>query len=153
METNGTIQMLKETTECNLCENRPKYIIDSCSVNRILMLVGSKWVLPIILEVKLRKKIRFNELQKLLAPISAKILSKRLKTLQDKDFIRKEITSMMPVPRTLYLLTKKGEQLIECLIPLLNLEKKTITLAVKLKGTSKKTCYSISQRNKKSSKK
>ncbi|SRR3989344_6358342 len=132
-----TIQILQEQVECSLCQGTSKYLIESCSINNVLSLVGSKWVLPIVIEVKLRKKIRFNDLQKLLEPISAKILSKRLNMLKGKGIIKKDITSIMPVPRTMYSLTKKGEKFIECVIPLLEFEEKCETnncgIAKKLK--------------------
>ena len=110
--------------ECDLCDRNPKYLVASCSVSNVFDLIGSKWILPILLELEVRKNIRFNELQKILAPISAKILSKRLKTLVDQGFAQRNVTSTMPVPKTEYNLTKKGKEFMECVLPVLEFGEK-----------------------------
>jgi DNA-binding HxlR family transcriptional regulator len=88
------------------------------------MLIGSKWILPILLELKMGGKIRFNELQRILSPISAKILSKRLKTLNGEGLVKKEESKSASIPKVSYYLTKKGDELIASINPLLKFGEK-----------------------------
>ncbi|MFH2106289.1 MAG: helix-turn-helix domain-containing protein [Candidatus Micrarchaeota archaeon] len=110
--------------ECEMCKGKSKYSIRSCAVNKSLMLIGSKWILPILLELKIGGRTRFNELQRILFPISAKILSKRLKTLNSQGLVRKEESASSSIPKVSYYLTKKGDELIASINPILKFSEK-----------------------------
>jgi DNA-binding HxlR family transcriptional regulator len=58
--------------------------------------IGGKWKLRIIVALKDGNK-RFNELQRLIDGISAKVLSAELKELELNGFVRRNVFTGMPV--------------------------------------------------------
>lgn len=54
---------------------------------------------------------RFSELQTYMAPISAKVLSQRLKELEAKHVVRREVLNTTP-PSVEYSLTELGRELV-----------------------------------------
>ena len=75
------------TSECNASLN---YIADAMYV------IGGKWKLRIIVSLTEGAK-RFNELQRLVDGISAKVLSTELKDLELNGFIKRNIYTTTPV--------------------------------------------------------
>lgn len=61
-----------------------------------LFVIGGKWKLRIIVALKDGNK-RFNELQRLIEGISAKVLSSELKELELNGFVRRLVDTGMPV--------------------------------------------------------
>lgn len=61
-----------------------------------LFVIGGKWNLRIIVALKDGNK-RFNELQRLIDGISAKVLSSELKELELNGFVRRNIYTTTPV--------------------------------------------------------
>lgn len=84
-----------------------------CLAEKILVVLGQKWVLNIIRTMELEGKKRFNEIQKELKTISPRTLSKRLKELKAMKLIDKKLFNEMP-PRVEYSLTKRGKELVKC---------------------------------------
>lgn len=81
-----------------------------CPLQTFLNHLGGKWSLVIIWHLH-AKEAGFNELKKTIGPISAKVLSEKLKELhKHKLVIRKTIEGNPPHVR--YRLSKKGESLI-----------------------------------------
>jgi DNA-binding HxlR family transcriptional regulator len=77
--------------KCRLCSSKSRYTIDNCIVNKSFAILSSKWVLPIILELSNNdSKLRFNELQRKLFPITPKILATRLKEMEAEKIIGKD---------------------------------------------------------------
>ncbi|MBY0537756.1 MAG: helix-turn-helix transcriptional regulator [Chitinophagaceae bacterium] len=66
------------------------------AVGDALYAIGGKWKLRIIIAI-LEKTRRFNELQRLLEGISAKVLSSELKELELNGFIRRVVHTGTPV--------------------------------------------------------
>src|SRR6185503_11653737 len=61
-----------------------------------LYAIGGKWKLRIIVALLSGNK-RFNELQRLVEGISAKVLSAELKELELNGFVRRKVDTGMPV--------------------------------------------------------
>ncbi|HWQ65770.1 MAG TPA: helix-turn-helix domain-containing protein [Methanospirillum sp.] len=86
-----------------------------CTVNMTVKYLTKKWTLLIILELYKGDTYtrRFSELKEALADITPKILSERLKELEEEGIIAKKIdASAFPV-KCEYTLTESGVALIE----------------------------------------
>ena len=66
------------------------------SIADALYVIGGKWKLRIIVALTDGNK-RFNELQRLIGGISAKVLSGELKDLELNDFVRRNVDGGPPV--------------------------------------------------------
>jgi DNA-binding HxlR family transcriptional regulator len=101
---------------CNACTNQSRHQNAECVINKTTNLVGKKWALAVLMELCSKKrKMRFNELQKLLFPITPKILTKRLKELEGEGIIARTETAARPLPAVDYTLTPKGKDLLNTL--------------------------------------
>jgi DNA-binding HxlR family transcriptional regulator len=56
-----------------------------------LYVIGGKWKLKVIIALKEKGNMRFNELQRTVAGVSAKVLSYELKELEMNGFIKKSV--------------------------------------------------------------
>ncbi len=81
---NGVLQTPEQ------CKANLMYIGDA------LYAIGGKWKLRIIVALMSGNK-RFNELQRLIGGISAKVLSAELKELETNGFIRRQVFTGTPV--------------------------------------------------------
>lgn len=81
----------------------------NCPVTLTTRIIGGKWKPSILfyLEGKVR---RFNELQKLLAGPTKKMLTQQLRELERDDLVHRKVYAEVP-PRVEYSLTKHGESL------------------------------------------
>src|SRR6478609_10000271 len=79
------------------------------SIADALHVIGGKWKLRIIVALKDGNK-RFNEMQRLIDGISAKVLSTELKDLELNGFIRRNVFTSTPVVVE-YELTKYADTL------------------------------------------
>jgi len=66
------------------------------AVGDALYAIGGKWKLPIIIALRDGNK-RFNELQRTITGISAKVLSNELKELELNGFVRRNVYTQTPV--------------------------------------------------------
>ncbi len=83
------------------------------TLNRALKMVGKKYDLLIIESINSNKnRVHFNELIKAIPSINPRILSMRLKSLEQTKLITKSILIGTPV-QTVYSLTDRAEELIE----------------------------------------
>jgi len=69
---------------------------DLTAIGDALYAIGGKWKLRIIVALIEGNK-RFNELQRLIKPISAKVLSTELKDLELNGFVKRKIYTGTPV--------------------------------------------------------
>lgn len=83
--------------------------LNEISLNEFMNLVGGKWTLDIIKNIYFGYD-RFNDFLEQNPKLSNKVLSEKLKTLEENDLIKKEILSESPLI-TKYSLTKKSEDL------------------------------------------
>ena len=92
-----------------LYEERLKDIL--CPVEKTIVLIGTKWSLMILKMLHLNKEpMRFNELLRLLKPISSKTLSAKLKELVSFEIVDREIIPTTPVGIR-YSFSEKGKDL------------------------------------------
>jgi len=85
--------------------------IEKCPVCRAFRIIGKKWTLQILQEFFVNKGTRrFNEIQKSLHWITPKVISKRLREMEEEKIIKKTIKTKHPI-RVEYNLTKKGRDL------------------------------------------
>jgi len=66
------------------------------AVGDALYAIGGKWKLPIIIALRDGNK-RFNELQRTIRGISAKVLSNELKELELNGFVKRNVYTKTPV--------------------------------------------------------
>jgi DNA-binding HxlR family transcriptional regulator len=66
------------------------------AVGDALYAIGGKWKLPIIIALRHGNK-RFNELQRTITGISAKVLSNELKELELNGFVKRNVYTQTPV--------------------------------------------------------
>lgn len=81
--------------------------LPECPVATTVQLIGSKWKLLIIRNLRMRPW-RFNELQKDLAGISQKVLTDSLRALEADGIITRTVYAEVP-PRVEYALSELGE--------------------------------------------
>jgi DNA-binding HxlR family transcriptional regulator len=68
------------------------------SVEDAIYVIGGKWKLKIIIALQEHGSIRFNELQRIVTGISARVLSNELKDLELNGFVKRIVHSeQMPV--------------------------------------------------------
>ncbi|MCF3108925.1 helix-turn-helix transcriptional regulator [Niabella sp. CC-SYL272] len=92
---------------------RPECTQNLLALRDSLELLGGKWKLLIVLHISCRPKelLHFKKLEKVIAGISAKMLSKELKTLEENKIITRTIQNTRPITVT-YALTAYGQSLI-----------------------------------------
>jgi DNA-binding HxlR family transcriptional regulator len=86
-----------------------------CTLNSVadaLYVIGGKWKLRIIVALTEGNR-RFNEMQRLIDGISAKVLSTELKDLELNGFVRRNVFTGTPVVVE-YELTEFAETWVEC---------------------------------------
>ena len=71
-------------------------------------MVFSKWSIEIIMSTYSMKSLGFGDLKRLLNGISSRVLSKKLKDLEELGFIDREVLNTRP-PKVRYTLSKRGE--------------------------------------------
>ena len=81
----------------------------ACPVATTVALIGSKWKLLIIRNLRVRPW-RFNELRKDLEGISQKVLTDSLRSLEDDGIITRTVYPEVP-PRVEYALSDLGESM------------------------------------------
>ncbi len=62
-----------------------------------LYVIGGKWKLKIVIALKVKGNMRFNELQRTVPGISARVLSNELKDLELNGFIKRTVYTQTPV--------------------------------------------------------
>ena len=87
----------------------------------VLTIVFSKWVPEIIYSLYIRRKMSFNDIKKVLA-ISSRVLSDKLKTLEEVKIVSRIVELKKPL-RVYYELTELGRTIALALVPLLTLTK------------------------------
>lgn len=84
-----------------------------CHVSELIDLMGKKWTFSLMQEISANGDKGFNFIFNRMGKISPKLLSQRLREMEELNLIEKKIISeKMPV-RTTYRLTKKGKEFME----------------------------------------
>ncbi|MCD2422783.1 helix-turn-helix transcriptional regulator [Niabella pedocola] len=94
-------------------KTRPECIQNLLALRDSLELLGGKWKLLIVLHISCRPKelLHFKKLEKEITGISAKMLSKELKILEENKIVTRTVQNTRPVTVT-YTLTTYGQTLI-----------------------------------------
>jgi len=90
-------------------ELRASLTPDECAVERALSVVGAKWTL-VVLHQLMDGPRRFSDLQRLIPAASPKMLTVRLRDLEQLGLLTRTIHAEMP-PRVEYQLTPQGRSL------------------------------------------
>ena len=88
---------------------------DSCTVSQTVRYLSKRWTLLVILELYKGERYtrRFSELRDALAGITPKVLSERLKELEEEEIITRSVdVTAFPV-RTEYTLTESGLEIVD----------------------------------------
>ncbi|WP_299892199.1 helix-turn-helix domain-containing protein [uncultured Lacinutrix sp.] len=85
-------------------------INSKCPVNVALKIIGGKWRLLIIFQMKDEKK-RFGELKRLIPDISEKMLIQELKKLAQTGIVHRKAYKEIP-PKVEYSLTEEGKKIL-----------------------------------------
>ena len=80
-----------------------------CTVSVTLDILNDRWKLAIIWHLLDGEK-RFKELHEIISEITQKTLTVKLKELEEKNIIHREVYAEVP-PKVVYSLTKVGENL------------------------------------------
>ena len=67
------------------------------AVEDTLYVIGGKWKLKVIIALREDGSMRFNELQRTITGISARVLSNELKELEMNGFIKRKVYTTTPV--------------------------------------------------------
>ncbi len=67
------------------------------AVEDTLYVIGGKWKLKVIIALKEHGNMRFNELQRTITGISARVLSNELKELEMNGFLKRIVQTTTPV--------------------------------------------------------
>ena len=105
-------------TDENCC--RMKSINGYCPkpLESVSSYLSKKWTISILITINNFGSLRFNDLLKRVERATAKILSHRLKELEEENLILRKSFNEIP-PRVEYSLTKKGKKLTKVLLPLI----------------------------------
>jgi DNA-binding HxlR family transcriptional regulator len=104
----------------------------TCPAERAIYFLGGKWKIRILFSLYEKKKVRFNELKKVLKTITQQMLSKQLKELETDGIINRKVYQVVP-PKVEYSLTEFGLSVIPILKSFSDWNKKnTRTIAIKL---------------------
>ena len=77
---------------------------------KVIDMIGGKWKLRVIYMLALHEVLRYNELKRLLAPITHKMLTAQLKELEKDGFIIRTEYPQVP-PKVEYSMTQMGRDL------------------------------------------
>jgi DNA-binding HxlR family transcriptional regulator len=86
----------------------------SCPMDRVLRLLMGPWTTYIIWNLRSKGAMRFGELKRAVAGVSAKVLTERLRHLEEAGLVDRRYEPTIP-PQVTYSLTKRGRELEEVL--------------------------------------
>lgn len=91
----------------------------NCQIDFAFRLISGKWKTDILWELAKQGDLRFNELQRRLCNVTAKVLAKQLDALEDALLVSRTAYPEIP-PRVEYRLTPQGESLWKLCEPLIS---------------------------------
>ncbi len=97
---------------CPIYEIKCGTDIEKCPVCRAFRIIGKKWTMQILQEFYVNEgERRFNDIQHSLYWITPRVISKRLKEMEDENLIERKVYSEKRPIRIEYCLTDKGADL------------------------------------------
>ena len=104
----------------------------NCPAERAIYFLGGKWKIRILFTLFNNKKVRFNELKKVLKTVTQQMLSKQLKELETDGVVSRKVHQVVP-PKVEYSLTEFGLSVIPILKSFSDWNRKnTRTISLKL---------------------
>ena len=104
----------------------------NCPAERAIYFLGGKWKIRILFTLFNNKKVRFNELKKVLKTMTQQMLSKQLKELETDGIVNRKVHQVVH-PKVEYSLTEFGLSVIPILKSFSDWNKKnTRTISLKL---------------------
>ena len=104
----------------------------NCPAERAIYFLGGKWKIRILFTLFNNKKVRFNELKKVLKTITQQMLSKQLKELETDGIVNRKVHQVVP-PKVEYSHTEFGLSVIPILKSFSDWNRKnTRTISLKL---------------------
>ncbi len=88
-----------------------------CPILYAMEIIGQKWKLPILWYIGEQQKLRYGVLKKRVVGITATMLTKCLRELEQDGLITRKQYNTIP-PTVEYAMTAKGQKLVEALAPL-----------------------------------
>jgi len=98
MVTNQTIAKTSVNSSCTA---------NSCEIRDAFMMIGGKWKSMILFVLSSRGIVRFNQLKKIVAGISQKMLTQQLRELERDGLIKRQVFPEVP-PHVEYSMTELG---------------------------------------------
>ena len=86
----------------------------NCPAERAIYFLGGKWKIRLLFTLFNNKKVRLNELKKVLKTITQQMLSKQLKELETDGIVNRKVHQVVP-PKVEYSLTEFGLSVIPIL--------------------------------------
>ncbi len=93
----------------------PKVKFIKCPIRTTLGVLGKKWTILIIRDIGFRRIARFNRLLESISGLTPRVLSMRLKELEEENFIECEEESRSP-SMVIWRLTQKGKDTLPILM-------------------------------------
>lgn len=88
----------------------PRNESSSCPMDFILRLLMGPWTTYILYNLRTQGPQRFGELKRRVGNVSAKMLTERLRTLEDAGLVSRDYEATIP-PKVTYALTQRGHEL------------------------------------------
>lgn len=85
---------------------------NGCPMDAMLRLISGPWTAYIMWNLHQNGPTRFGELKRMVGEISAKVLTERLRMLEESGVISRTYTPTIP-PKVVYELTPSGEELMK----------------------------------------
>ena len=85
-----------------------------CPVERGMRVIGGKWTASILWHLR-QEPVRFNDLARLIQGASKKMITARLRFLEDQRLVTRHVDSSGPVVTVSYALTETGQSAISLL--------------------------------------
>ncbi len=103
-----TVHKMKDCNDFS-CDSEHKMNFDDCPIRNALSLIGGKWKLPIIYNLRVRT-MRFSELKKALPQVTQKMLTQQLRELERDGLISRKVYAEVP-PKVEYTMTPIAKKL------------------------------------------
>ena len=81
-----------------------------CPIEKMFDIIGGKWKILIIFNLRNQQSMRFNQLNKAILGVSQKVLTSQLRELEKDGFVSRKVFAEVP-PRVEYKLTHRAQSL------------------------------------------
>jgi DNA-binding HxlR family transcriptional regulator len=88
---------MKKRTEERTAGEDKQCTASLAAIEDSLYVIGGKWKLKVIIALREQGNMRFNELQRTITGISARVLSNELKELEMNGFVKRKVYTTTPV--------------------------------------------------------